>query len=91
MKAETWINALRNEGHAPRAYSGRGMFGKQCVAITVADWALAAMDLSDSSLPKGGKTLLRDARTDSMGKQTVVYWPDMEWPEDKAAEEAASK
>lgn len=89
MKSDKWIQALKNEGYVPRAYSGRGMFGEQCVAITVADWALAAMDMSDSPLPRGGKAMLREARTDSLGMRTVVYWPNMQWPENKAAEEAA--
>jgi len=66
-------------GYRPYAYSGRGMMGKQCVAINVESldeiWRLAIAiggtlgDEANISAPK----------TDSMGHGYVVYWPSYIW------------
>ena len=61
----------------PKPYSGRGMFGKQCVSIH-----------SDGS--QWGEACFREIRglpsyhSDSLGKGYVYYWPDHEWPKDVA-------
>jgi hypothetical protein len=66
-----------------RSYSGRGMFGKECVAVeTDLDaWtlALAMADINNGELDLFG---LGKPRQDSMGLGTVLYWPHMEWPLD---------
>lgn len=69
-------------------YSGRCMYGAKCVGIVhdVSDLRVAyaivqaslnanldaydALDVLD--------TLARDARTDSMGRSTIIYFPDVE-------------
>ena len=91
MKSEKWIATLKAEGYTPRAYSGRGMGGTYCVSIVVSDWPMDAANLSESSLPRGAKAIIAEARTDSMGWKTVVYWPNLAWSNAMAAEETAQK
>jgi hypothetical protein len=58
-------------------YSGRGMFGANCVSISTdhrdSDYSLCG-ELYAIGVPPG--------RTDSMGLGTVYYWPSTQWPED---------
>lgn len=83
-----------------QSYSGRGMMGKQCLAVVLnrplnlLPWLMevAAHDLDDDQRDK----LFRDLRwpeVDSMGFDKVVYWPRVEYVsgdterEDEEAEE----
>ena len=69
-----------------RCYSGRGMFGKQCVAVVtetdlpwteiLADLVEACDDCSEAA------SLVRSVRMDSMGMQTVLYWPSIAFDEE---------
>lgn len=76
----------------PYSYSGRGMYGEQCVAVTVQpDRVLSAglmvlaeltSDIDDDAVHDmlfAVQNLMAGALTDSMGLDTVVYWPRMEW------------
>lgn len=66
--ASTLISAIRAAGKIPRSYSGRGMFGAECVACSVPrgeDFA---------GLPAG-------YTTDSLGLGTIAYWKRVAWPE----------
>lgn len=75
--------AINHEGLGSlRSYSGRGMYGRQCVAISgdsIDPFHLALMiaahryDFSIYDIP------LPD--TDSLGRGVVVYWPQIDWPE----------
>lgn len=76
MNAEDLYYELENIGLEPWNYSGRGMFGKECVAVTV-------RHPGDHELPKGWDW-------DSMGRETVVYWPRMAWPFPEQDEEDAA-
>lgn len=48
-------------------YSGRGMYGKCCPAITTDDY----IDCIEEVASRG----VRGARIDNMGRSYVVYWP----------------
>lgn len=83
---------LENTDHADRlrSYSGRGMFGKDCLSVTVsslgdliADVMSAAVDHAIDE-PDGDRAAgdaaeaFREMRIDSMGKSdTIVYFPDV--------------
>ena len=67
-----------------RRYSGRGMYGRECVgisgeylnpftvAILLADRAdLFGIDIADIPVPD----------TDSLGRGIIIYWPQVAWPE----------
>lgn len=77
-----------------QAYSGRGMYGRSCVAVTgnltgLVRFVLALAEESANALPGEGERLaafldeLRESRTlaDSMGHDTVYYWPGVELEE----------
>lgn len=72
------ITKLQRHGHAPHSYSGRGMFGAECVAIT--------LDHRDESVRRLTGSV---PRWDSMGRQVVAYWPDLPWPRHAAEVRAA--
>lgn len=78
MTAEDFMEILENENLEPYRYSGRGMYGRQCPAfnsifIYAALVALAAKYHDDVDF----LNVLKHVRTDSMGLDTVCYFPDV--------------
>ena len=78
--------AMRGLIAEPESYSGRAMYGKQCIAVlddSVSEWGLAIylahiagdFDLDILDLP--------EPHTDSMGRGVVMYWPSFDWPADR--------
>jgi hypothetical protein len=92
---------LEDAGYQPHSYSGRAMYGRRCVAVTVApvralrvgaDLVVAALsdldpDFNPLMLAEEVADLMGGAREDSMGRDVVVYWPDVEWTGDNEDEE----
>ena len=76
---EELVTAIQDAGYEPRSYSGRAMYGKQCVAVTLdsdADlWALA-WEFGARDIEPG------PPKTDSLGLNVIAYWPHIEWPSD---------
>lgn len=67
-----------------RSYSGRGMYGDTCVAVTLGSYANAwTLALAIADVNNGNADLfgLPEPRSDSMGLGTVLYWPSLKWPE----------
>lgn len=70
-------------------YSGRSMYGKECVAITSEDSARMLIKVmqylmgdADSAAQRVADLLAdHSVRTDSMGRGSVVYWPSLSLPE----------
>lgn len=66
-------------------YSGRGMYGKECVGVRIdgVDPTSVAMDLllwiTDNYDVDTHDAIraLQNVRTDDMGRGTIVYWPDI--------------
>lgn len=56
-----------------RTYSGRAMWGKECMSIYCDD----AIECIEAAAARG----IRGARRDSMGRGAVVYWPAIAVPE----------
>jgi hypothetical protein len=65
------IDKLTAAGLEPYSYSGRGMFGAECVGVTLDGIGDGTAQRIVGSAP----------HTDSMGKQIVAYWPSLSWPE----------
>lgn len=63
------IAADRCGGDLRDDYSGRGMFGERCVGIVC--------DNPDEAIEEAASQGLKGARTDSMGRQAIVYWPSV--------------
>ena len=78
------IEALEESGYQPKPYSGRGMYGKQCVSISgdrddnVSPWEVARClwfnNIEDDDLD------VPEPHQDQLGLGIVLYWPSYEWP-----------
>lgn len=79
---------LDNLGCTVRMYSGRGMDGRECLAVRVPDQlalislssqisiAMVAAKFSNAEVNE----VLDGIRTDSMGKGVIAYWPNVRVP-----------
>ncbi len=89
MDLQTLKTIIRDAGHKPRRYSGRNMYGKQCVGVSF-DQPVTEMfaDLADAvDDPSHIGWLLRHVSQDQMGRGTILYWPDVEWEDEEPEEE----
>ena len=75
LQTKAFIDALEDAFYEPVAYSGRGMYGKECVSLKGDD--LSLWDVA-RSLPED--MYVSEPRTDSLGLGIVIYWPQYEWP-----------
>jgi hypothetical protein len=72
--AEVIRSRVEDEGFSVGAYSGRGMFGRECVSVDVGqDDHMSHEDLIAAVGVQG-------AKVDSLGRGVVVYWPRVTWP-----------
>jgi hypothetical protein len=69
MDANKLYQSLHAAGYNPCAYSGRGMYGVECVAIYLDD-ASELLEVG-ASVKGAGKP-----HTDNLGKGIVAYWPE---------------
>ena len=75
--AQDFIDTLQGLGCDADYYSGRGMYGKRCVSVSLdggADLWNLAIALGEQAREVGPPT------TDSLGMGIVAYWPHMKWP-----------
>jgi hypothetical protein len=90
-------DAVEDAGLEERAlttgYSGRGMYGKTCFAVTgdVQDFGKFLLAVADHD--NGGHDTAQDlanaVRTDSMGRQTVFYFPGFPVNDDQSEEDGS--
>lgn len=89
------LEALQGEregfAYTVRSYSGRGMYGKECLAIVgddldafalgvaVGDWLATHHGIGDYSWPR--------MQSDSMDRGAVYYWPSEEFVDVEEEEE----
>lgn len=96
-RAKLVCDLLEAIGEEPRKYSGRAMYGAQCVGVvperarSEADLVInvleEVLDRADDDVdPAETLRALRRSRSDSMGLGFVVYWPDLPWPEGREEE-----
>lgn len=69
--AKQLIAALEAAGIKHRSYSGRCMFGAQCVGVSCGHSVSEGEVLEAVKNVKGGLRVTRD----SLGLGTIVYWP----------------
>ena len=71
-------------------YSGRGMFGRKCFGISGrGSSAFVLMQLMQTLLSQSELTLVafvedlspHQISSDNLGLDTIIYWPDVEWPD----------
>lgn len=81
--------AIENAGYETRSYSGRGMYGKQCLGVvsentieTIVDilrWAFSEGTTENDDLYYALSKAMQSAKTDSMGQGYIIYFPDHEY------------
>lgn len=70
-----------------RSYSGRSMYGQRCFAVVLdlgdnCDMRWVVQNAVDSEMSSNFLGKLWCFRLDSMGLQSVMYWPDFEWSDE---------
>jgi len=93
------VKEFLDQNYETYSYSGRGMYGKKCLAVTISrDASLAGFvaktmlsfisEYGDAST--GAEMLVNmfeQSKTDSMGLDTVLYFPSIKWNPDWDSEE----
>jgi len=77
------LEILADTGIDYHSYSGRGMFGDRCLAITCGNPFAAIGEIvkfveSVDDIQLIG-SLISGAKTDSLGREYVLYFPDVEY------------
>lgn len=95
---------IEDAGYEPQSYSGRGMYGSQCLGVVVTDLGKfigdvlyeIAVRIDDGEchaveLCEPISDAFRGMRTDNMGRDIIVYFPNTEFSsygdEDKGVED----
>jgi hypothetical protein len=86
------IEFLEEAGLDPYPYSGRGMYGKQCVAVTVTSFGRLFADVLLSVESTGANVeelseLFEGMRYDNMGHDYVFYFPRVPWSDDEDSDD----
>jgi hypothetical protein len=75
------LDNLNDAGYSVSSYSGRAMYGKRCVGVKL-DRSQDPFELGiQMGIYLGEEAKKLGYRTDSMGMGSVVYFPDLAWPE----------
>lgn len=87
MDAQEFREVIEEVGYETRSYSGRGMYGKECLAFecdsgdelkAVAEIVASCAEEDQAEAVKNFKT----AKTDGMGLGVVIYFPRLLWIEE---------
>jgi hypothetical protein len=79
MNPVLFLAALANTEYEPRTYSGRGMYGKQCVGVCIESAGDAFLMGARLALELGEEPPV--PCVDSMGRGLIAYWPSIEMEE----------
>lgn len=96
MEFQELIDVLESAGYEPRSYSGRSMYGKECVGVTTDD---SAVDVLINCLGVAVEPeriddicdLFRHYNEDSMGRSSIIYFPRVEWEGDNDDDDEESE
>jgi len=95
MDSKELIELIKAAECKPYAYSGRGMFGRQCIAfntdmssiVALATIVQVACDVYDDVGDiREAAEAIENAQSDGMGMNSVIYFPAYEWIEDHEEE-----
>ena len=64
----------------PRSYSGRGMYGKECVAVVDVNPFQIGLLIGMESKELAEHLLNERCETDGLGLGRIIYWPNIPWP-----------
>lgn len=86
-------DCISESGFAPRSYSGRGMYSRECIGISTDHNPFAVIaDLIETIERRTPEVLsealrvIRRTQTESLGHGVVIYWPDEDWTEQHTAD-----
>lgn len=79
----TLKDIIESAGYQTRTYSGRGMYGKECLAVSLHDvseqeFYADLIEKTDGSDAKQVSSALRNARMDNLGRGTILYFPSIQ-------------
>ena len=77
------IEALEEGGWETRSYSGRNMYGKNCVSVRDGDEKVSAWEIAKHLFSEeydGEFDRVPEPQRDQLGLGIVLYWPRYEWP-----------
>jgi hypothetical protein len=88
---------IEEAGFEPQSYSGRAMFGRRCLGVTMSALTLGKLisELMEQCLmsdPDGGDEYddmhkaaqaVKGIRWDNMGMDMIYYWPDVPFTDDE--------
>lgn len=88
MKSQILKNIIEISGYQHRPYRGRGMFGNECIGVSLnlspfeffADLLISVESQEEASVVDWA---MRSAKTDSIGRGEIVYFPDMLYSDKK--------
>lgn len=87
MEAKKLIELINNcADYTARLYSGRGMYGKECIGVSVEDNYTFISDLlayaryNDIEVLDQLIDLIAKTSEDSLGLNTILYWRSIQWP-----------
>ena len=92
MNNQEFYELLCERGANVRAYSGRGMFGEQCIGMTIdySPYAFVAECVACLETDEDREDIIRifaNTKEDSLGLGSIIYWPDMAWDDETMKEE----
>lgn len=91
MSFEQIREAFENAGYEPRSYSGRGMYGKECLGVVCSDPITAILEtlqaVEDEATLRDLISDLFDPSEDSMGRDSIVYWTRIVWEDEEKDED----
>jgi hypothetical protein len=80
MQSHALCQMIREAGYEPMKYSGRGMYGKECVAFTAPSAQEGIMHVAyEAGKSRMGRPPI--PRIDQLGMEEVIYWPSSPWIE----------
>jgi hypothetical protein len=85
----TFQELLEDNGYDTRSYSGRAMYGQECLAVTVDDvisstWAIATLLAEYNAEAEEKIPEPKGMRYDNMGRSYVIYWTRVPYVEDES-------
>lgn len=89
MKSERFIELLEQRCERVVPYSGRGMYGFECVSVKLTNdnpygiVASVMFGAEDDSERSELVQIFERTAEDGLGLGMVIYWPRMEWPKEK--------
>lgn len=98
METKEFVEICESCDFQPTKYSGRGMYGKECLGLDVGRLELheALLDIISNYL-EGAETVEEsqdfvsfvrelDIRQDSLGLGKIIYFPELSWEEQEEEE-----